>query len=95
MQVAELTTVMTSDSAGSVRPSIRERRAVSRSISIHKTRRAEAGKWINYCRQLDQLWRQFLTAGSTPDILQSLKQAAREAKRLYVYGENSIPSLNA
>jgi hypothetical protein len=43
--------------------------------------------WVNYCRELDQLWLDYRTAGSTPAAWRRYVDAAGQAKRRYVIGD--------
>lgn len=41
--------------------------------------------WDAYCGELDQLWNDYRSAGSTPEAWRAYKAAAAQAKRRYVY----------
>jgi hypothetical protein len=43
--------------------------------------------WVNYCRELDQLWSEYRAAGSTPAAWRVYVDAAGQAKRRYVFGD--------
>lgn len=56
-------------------------------IRVFERRAEDADRkqaWIAYCRELDQLWLEYRTAGSTPAAWRSYVTAAGEAKRRYV-----------
>jgi hypothetical protein len=43
--------------------------------------------WEGYNRELDQLWKEYRRAGSTPRAWRDYNRAASQAKRRYVYGD--------
>jgi hypothetical protein len=43
--------------------------------------------WVNYCRELDQLWAEYRAAGSTLAAWRRYTDAAGQAKRRYVIGD--------
>jgi hypothetical protein len=43
--------------------------------------------WECYCNELERLWSEYRTAGSTTEAFETYKAAAQEAKRRYVYGD--------
>jgi hypothetical protein len=46
--------------------------------------------WVNYCRELDQLWADYRAAGSTPAAWRKYTDAAGQAKRRYVIGDSYL-----
>lgn len=43
--------------------------------------------WEAYNRELDQIWKEYRRAGSTPRAWRDYNRAASQAKRRYVYGD--------
>ena len=43
--------------------------------------------WVAYCRELDQLWLNYRTAGSTPVAWRKYLDASGQAKRRYVFAD--------
>ena len=43
--------------------------------------------WVAYCHELDRLWFDYRTAGSTPTARRRYVDAAGQAKRRYVSGD--------
>lgn len=43
--------------------------------------------WLAYCQELDVLWSDYRTAGSTPAAFRKYFAAAGQAKRRYVFGD--------
>ncbi len=43
--------------------------------------------WDGYCDELEQLWRTYRQAGSTPQAFRVYNRSAAQAKRRYVYGD--------
>ncbi len=56
-------------------------------IRVFERRAEDADRkqaWVAYCRELDQLWAEYRTAGSTPAAWRTYVTAAGEAKRRHV-----------